>query len=571
MKLRKYLAIAVFTLMIFSSSAYALSLGDLLAPITPSSEPEVSLSLSKPEDALSQRSNDSIYFVLRLADTSKFLKWLLSRENINVFMPLILGSKSSNEIIGGLEIISSIIDNTPLKSAALTVGINKSEIKSGIPFFQMAFTVDNSVSSIVKKIAQGDASAVDIAKLLLGTKSPLASLAETMIKVEKAGDNILRIDNEVFMKAQDGLIMLGTSLNEVKSAIDAFNNSHSRMFEKNSRRFNKKDFAFLHIDPDTLIKLDTDKDLDDLKLTEYFGKPLEIEFAFERLKDKFTVSTGINLLNSLKKKYASKITSQKLQPVKGGNIDLDNAGSSKVPLFTMGAYLNFSSFKDSPELKTILKSTLRQLKNRFGITDDDVTGLLNGPFSLVINGNVEVESFKIPALYFSQSGRKGVAAKVYDKLDKSPHFQKVQDGILQVDSSLSPISCLVSNRNETLDIAFAELASLLEKPEMSPALSDLMNKYAISALWINFSGIQSWLNDDENGVFAFAAPVAKIMGYGKYIDALKDILSAQLSVPSVAIWAENSEVFHTEYSISEINPEEGLFAKFVKIYRDFSK
>ncbi|MBQ7592883.1 MAG: hypothetical protein IJU48_00850 [Synergistaceae bacterium] len=569
MKLKKFFALTLLVLMTFASSAHALSLGDLISSKV--NEGLDALLSATPEDALSQRSDDSVYFVIKLDDTAKFLKWLLSRENINVFMPLILGSKESNEIIGGLEIISAIVENTPLKSAALTVGINKSEIKLGLPFVQMAFTVDSSVSSIVKKIANGEASAVDIAKLLLGTKSPLASLAETMIKVEKADDNILKIDNEVFLKAQDDLILLGTSLNEVKAAIGALNDAKSRMFGNIKRRFDKKDFAFLHVDPDTLTKLDPDKDLDDLKLSEYFGKPLEVEFAFERLKDKFSISTGVNLLNSLKKKYASKISANKLKPVKGGNIDLNNAGGNKSPLLAFGSYFDFSALKEQDELKTLVKSTLRQLKNRFGITEDEVSGLMNGPLSLVINGNVEIEGFKVPALYFSQTGKKGAAAKIYNRLVKSPHFQNVQEGILQVDSSLSPVSCLVENRAETLDIAFAELASLADKPEVTSALGDLLNKSAISAFWFDFAGLQAWLNDDENGVFAMAAPVAKIMGYGKYIDALREVLNAKLSVPSVSLWAENSETFYTDFAIAEINAEEGLMSKLVKIYRDFSK
>ena len=575
LKLRRLSALVFVCVIFFASSANALSLGDLISTIKPDAEGGkeaiATLSYGNPERALSRQSDDSVYFVLKLSDTSRFLKWLLSRENVNIFMPLILGSKEANEIIGGIEIISAIIENTPLRSAALTIGINKSEVKMGLPFFQMAFTVDNSVSSIVKKVAQGDASAVDIAKLLLGTKSPLASLAETMIKVEKERDNILKIDNEIFMKAQDDLIMLGTSMNEVTTAIKALSDEKFRMFNKISRRFTQPDFALIHIDPKTATELDDDDELKDLALTEFFDKPLDIEFAFERLKDKFTISTGLNLTKALAKKYAARLKSEKIKPVKGGNIDLENAGNKTSPLMALGAYFDFSSFNEREELKSTIRSMMRQLKNRFGITEDEVTGLFNGPFSMVMNGNVEVEGFKIPALYFSQTGNKGVSAKVYAKLDKSPHFQKVQEGILQVDSSLSPVSCLIANRGDTLGISFAELSSLSEKPEPTPAFSELINKRAISAFWFDFAGLQSWLNDDENGVFTFAAPVAKLMGYGKYIDAAREILSAELSVPSMSFWADNSEVFHTEFSIREIDAEKGLLSKLVKIYRDFNK
>lgn len=566
----KKLSLAVLSVIIFTSSAFGLSLSDLISSSSSSSQEPEYVSLVNPEEALSARSSDAVYFVLKLENMPRLLKWVMSKENIDILMPLILSSKEANEIIGGIEMASAIVGNTPIRSVALVIGMNKRDIKRGIPFFQMAFTVDKSASSIVKRMASGEASAVDIAKLLLGVNSPLASFAESMIKVEDAGENILQIDNEIFMKAEDELIMLGTSLGEVQASISAYSDKKGRMFEKISRKFDKKDFAFMHIDPKTVAMIDDD-DLKAMKLDEYFDKPLEIEFGFERLKDKFSVSTGVNILKSLKKKYAEKFTANKFKPVKGGNIDLENAGGSQSPLMALGTYFEFSTLKDSTELKSMVRGFTRQMKNRFGITEDELTNLLNGPVSIVVNGNVEVEGFKVPAIYFSQTGRKGAAAKVYDKLAKSPHFQDVQNGILQVNSSVSPVSCLVNNREDTLDISFAELASLSDKPSLTPALDELVHKSAIAAFWLNFVSIQNWLNDDENGVFAMAAPVARVMGYGKYIDALRDVLSAELSVPSISLWSENAEVFYTDFALKEINPDNGLLSKLVKIYRDFSQ
>lgn len=550
-KIRKILALALLGLILISSIGYA----------------------AEPENALSSRSDDSIYFVLKLGDTARFLKWLLSSENIRLIMPLILGSKSSNSLMGTIEIISAVIENTPLRSAALVIGMDKSNIKLKVPFFQMAFTVNPTISYIVRNIAKGSADASDIAKLILGDKNPLTLFAETMIKTEREKDNIFRINNEFFLKAADDLVILGTSLNDVSSAVKALEDSKTRLFAGKSRKFATEDYVLLHVDYNTASLLEHNKELDDLNAKEFFDKPLEIEFAFKRFTDKFLVSIGLNLREALKKKFADKIAkaSEVIKAVKGGNIDQKSIGGSKSPLGALGTYLDLSRLKDSPELKSLWDRAVREVQKRFGVTEDEVTEAATGPFSVVVNDSVMFEGFKVPALYISQTGKPGAAGKIYDKLTKSPHFSKVQDGVLQIDSSLSPISCLVVNRGDTLGIDFAELTSLAETPDLKPALTDLLNREAVSAFWVDFVGVRDWLLDDSNGVFAAITPLATFMGYGRHVRAVREILSAEFSVPSLSIWSESPEVFYTEFSIADINPEEGVLSKLVKLYLEFNK
>ncbi|MBQ4432264.1 MAG: hypothetical protein II877_12240, partial [Synergistaceae bacterium] len=213
----------------------------------------------------------------------------------------------------------------------------------------------------------------------------------------------------------------------------------------------------------------------------------------------------------------------------------------------------------------------KQLKNRFGITEEEFAGLFTGPFSFVVNDSVTYEGFNIPAIYTSQTGRDDSAAKVFDKLSKSKHFQKVKEGILQADSSLSPVSCLVQDKGATLGIDFAELATIGGKPEMKPALNDLMNSPAVVAMWLDFASIQSWLNSDENGFMMMLGPLATFSGFGKHFQAFRDIVGAELSVPAMSIRLEDYETIHTEFSLADVNPENGLIAKIVKVYRDFNK
>ena len=77
--------------------------------------------------------------------------------------------------------------------------------------------------------------------------------------------------------------------------------------------------------------------------------------------------------------------------------------------------------------------------------------------------------------------------------------------------------------------------------------------------------------DDENGVFAMLLPMAKIMGYGDILDAVRDVLTAEYSVPSFSFRAEDSETFRFEFENVKINPENGLFARLMKIYQKFGK
>ena len=188
-----------------------------------------------------------------------------------------------------------------------------------------------------------------------------------------------------------------------------------------------------------------------------------------------------------------------------------------------------------------------------------------------MNDSVTYEGFKIPALYISQTGMKGAAGKIFSHLTKSPHFQKVQEGILQLDTSISPVSCLIQNKGETLGINFAELTSLNGSPMIKPVLRSLVNSVGIAAVWVDFDGIRSWIMDDENGVMAMLMPMAKFAGYGEIAEAVNDILTAEFSVPSFSFRAENIEKFRFEFTNVKINPANGIFSRGVKVYQRLSK
>lgn len=566
---RKILCLSVIAVMLTAGISSALSLGDMLPSLTGGD--------AVPENALSIRSNESVYLVFKADDISSFLKWLMSEKNINLFMPLVLSSEDSNDIIGGIELFRMFAENTPLKSAAFIVGTDRPEskdVKTSDYFFQIAFTVSDDVSSVVKKIADGSAEDKDFAKLLLGSDSPLVSMLETMLKAEKLDGNVYKVDNELFVKAQDGLIIAGVTSEDLSLSLKALAEDKERLFGESgnvNRKLNTaKNYLLAHIDYETIDRLDTKGEFDSADIaTEYFDKPFNFELGFESLPDKFVVNIASNIRHALRDKYAAKLP-EKPSAVKGCYMDLSEGGA-KSPLAALSGMLHILALKDQKETASSWNEVVRQLKARFGITEDEFADLFEGIFTLSVNDSVTFEGMKIPALYLKQTGSNGAAEKVFAKLTKSKHFHKIQDGVLQMDTSLSPVSCLIQDKGETLGINFAEAVNLTAKPVIKPALADLMNTEGISAIWIDFDEIRNWLLNDENGVFAMAMPMAKMMGFGEVVEAVRDVLTAEFSVPSMSFMALTPEELRFEFANASINPENGLFAKLIGVYLKFMK
>ena len=550
MKVKKLAVFLVLALVIFSGSAYA----------------------ANPEDALTSRPEDSVYMVLKLHDTSSFLRWMFSKENVEIFAPLFMKGKSKLQILAASELMSALAAMNPIRSSAVVFGMTKNDTKQKNQFVQAALTFSPEVRTSVLRIEAGLADASDIAKLLIGDTAA-AKFAETMIKLQKEKDNIFRVNNDIFMAAVKDTVLVGSSITEVRKALKSLNDKDTRLFTKKARKFTAEDFALMHVDYETITAINTDngKLSDDLNAGKYFAKPLEGEIAFTRQPDKFLMSLAFNFMDALTKKYADKLSEQAAtwEYTEGGHIDLDAVGSSS-PLLAIGTYINFDALNEIDEWKPVMKAILRNMRVRFKVSDDETKALLSGPLSLVVNGTVTYESFKIPALYVTQQGKKGAAAKVYEKFTQSPNFSKVKDGILQLDTSISPVSCLAADKGEKLGVYFAELPSLEQKPELKPALAELMTKKSTASCWVDFAGIQSWILDDNNGVMMMLAPLMTFGGYGKYYKALQDVLTAELSVPSMSIWGKAPEILHIEFALKDIAPENGLFMRILRAYQNLT-
>ena len=526
------------------------------------------VSASPVEKALTDRSDETVYFVMKLEDTANFLKWAVSDDNVNPFMPLITASKNSGDIISGLELTKMFAEVTPLKSAAVIFGMNppdKEMKKSDEPFVQIAFTVEDELKSVVNKVADGTAVDSDFVSLILGDSNPLSMMASTMIKAEKLNDNIYRVDTGIFVKAEDGVVFLAETLDDLKS----MNKDGQRLFvDRVQRKFSDGDFVFAHVDYGTIDALDEKHALDDADeiATKYFGKPLELEFSFKSVPEKFVISMFVNLQEAIKKEYYDEKSASAI-PVKGSYI---KPSGEKTPLLAFGGSIHLSTLRDQAETKK-LWSTLVKTAKLAGLSEDDIVSCFDGALSFTVNDSVNFEVMKIPGVYVSQTGKAGTASSIFEKLAKTKFFHKVQDGVLQADTSISPVSCLVNVEGDALRISFSELSTMSSKPIVKPLLEELLNTEGIAALWLDFEAARSWVMDADNGVFAMLLPMSKMMGFSEVVEAAQDVLSAELSVPSFSMMAENTGTFRFEFENAKINPENGLITKLVKQYLKFKK
>ena len=545
MKFKKILCAAILIFAVLTSSAFAVT----------------------PQDALSMRNDDSFYIALGLSNAGDLARWVLSQENIDAFMPLILASENSNDIIGILELVRGITSNTPLKSVALIVGVTREDPNE--PFIQMAFTVDDKLAPTLAKIKDGSAKDSDVAKLFLGSDSPMLSFAEPMIKVELGEDGIYSINSEIKLKAVGDLLVLAFSDNDLKASLNAIDVEDARLFHGVERKFNTEDFVFMHADFETVTKLDDDEDIKGA--AKYLNKPVNFELAFRRVPDKFYMSFGLNLREAVKKEYISRLLDDEVPAVEGCYIDLNNVGGVTSPIFAMAGIFRTAKILNDKDIKKSWEDGAKLLQQFTGITESELLAILNGASSIVVNDVINIQGIKIPAFYMSFKGENGAPAKIFERLAASKFFARIQDKVLQLDSSISPVSCLVIDNGDSLALDIADLTSLNDKPQPSGAFAEVLNHVGISTLWLDFAGIQKWIAD--NNVMEVITLMAKLSGNAQYAKAAEDaasILSAKFSVPSVLVWAESEEKIHWEFAIdNEVAPSDGVLARVVKICKDY--
>ena len=106
-------------------------------------------------------------------------------------------------------------------------------------------TLAPSVRIVADKIEVASAEAKDIATMLVGSGSPFISLLETMIKVEHEQGKILKIDNTVFLKAEDGVVFFASSVKDVNDAYENFKSGENSLIKVSRTIFSSRSLSLL--------------------------------------------------------------------------------------------------------------------------------------------------------------------------------------------------------------------------------------------------------------------------------------------------------------------------------------
>lgn len=517
---------------------------------------------AEPENALTFRSNSGVYFALKVNDVRGFLQWLVSRENMNLVAKFVPDFDKDM-----IDIVASVIDDLPLKSAAFNFGVSLVDGKPE-PCIQAAFTLHPSTALIADKIEVAAADAKDIASMIIGSNSPLVSFFEMMIKVEHEPGKILRINNEIFVKAKDGVVFAGTDIQSVNDAYETFTTGKDRFIDRFGRKFAADNFALLYLERDAVVALNNLSKADIKEIDKYWASPLRAECALGYQPDKLTLGFTLNLLEALKPEFIVK-----LDPVRGGNILINGIGGDLSPFFALGTVFNFGLADVDDDMLRDLSGFFKFLQ-RFDISRDEFFEFMKGAFSIVIGTNsVPVEGFKIPSVFLTKTGAAGLAEQIFKKIASKPFLTEVSSNstgwtrLLQVDSSLSPVSFLIGLRGDSLGLGILELSATGENHALKAEFENLLARKSIASFWLDFEAIQSWLRDSTNGVITFLTPLAAFSGYGDVMSVVVDILNSKLSVPSVAFYSPNLETFFVECNLADVPEGEGVFPKLVTLYQ----
>ena len=510
-------------------------------------------------NALTQRPENSIYGLIKLQNLSGFVSWLLSRENLNIAAKFAGNDTLDAETI---DLICNVVENLNFTETALLVGNDSG--KEGDFFVQSAFKLKPENDELLTQFKSGKATAEDVAKLLLG-KSALAPMLATMLDV-KFNNGIYTVSNMAFLSIMpDDMFIAASSNEEILKAIESYTGK-ARLLENVERKYNTPDFIYSYCDYKLLSAFDKDAAKEAAK---YFKQPLKLETAFDLQPEKFIFSMSGNFVEAMTDEYAAQI--KEYAPVKGGNINFDGIGGEASPLFAIGMRMNMEAAKDLPGFKDFLD--LFKFARRFGITEDDIVKFLSGAFSLAINDSVPFQGMKFPAVFFSQTSE--TAPAIFEKIAKAKQFSEVKtdyaywEKLLQADNSLSPVSCLVGKSGNTLGVSIAEATTFNARPVLNPELQKLADTLAFSALWIDFAGLQSWIQN--TGALGMLAPLAMVGGATEQFKAFADIINAKFSVPYISSNVPEIGTVQFEFGLAEVPAGEGVLTKIADAYVKFAK
>ena len=521
------------------------------------------------DDAVSACSESDIYAVFKLENVNGLINWALADENLNLLAPVLFSEDISSEDIG---VIRAIASRVGCRSLMCVVGLDA----QGRSFVKAAADFNEDYKNILSKIERGEAEPDDLKKLLIGDNGPLDAITDGIIKAEyDENRNLLRVNNDIWVSSRENLLLLGSAPEIVKDGLEAINDEAFRL--NLNRKYSSQNFIYAHVNAEMILRYINRygwmRRLFKPQLLRLFKSmfkaPLNVELDFDLdLKDlneeNFRISAFMNLREALSEKFYNAFCVN--EPVTGGNLDLN---INSTPFIAFGTSLNLNALRDIKELHSCL---IKNFLIENNIDEELLFDLANGKIAFNIGGaSVSMGLFKLPVIYLAKTCDNIRAAEaLIDIVKNNININKVSaDGwgmLLKAPVTVSPLPLYLGNLNNILYLGmfepkFINKNNKLDK-EFEKEFEDLVNKRALSALYINFEELRKYLQRETSGALAF---LASMLGWKNELAKIKNFLDVELSVPLVTASVLNHGEIEINFKIKNINLKNGLWSKiFIK-------
>ena len=503
-----------------------------------------------PRDALSARGAESVYVVAGIDDLSGLLQGIFSPVNIEMVASIV-----DLEDAQTVRLIGSFVSQVPARSVAFASGVTAEG-----SFVQVAASLPDSVRLKLNRVADGSASGEELITLLFGDGAAiLADGFATEVQSGAAGQYYV-VNEAAFIAAKDDLLLIASSSAELEASMVALEKKENRLPLK--RRFDSPNYWRVHADMPTLVTLveEVGKPVD---FTKMFKAPFEFEAAFSSKPGSFTVSTGVNILQSL----ADAARLADIKPATGANMFL--AGGGKLLLALAGpTAFKAADLKMYPELLPwwdLLIGLLKKVK----VSEYDVENMLNGSFSVVVGSDATLWGKTVPGGYLALTGRKDTAAVILGRLMASEAFTQAipmaplnlegWDSLFALDPALLPMSFLVGVKKDTLFIGIVDFAALPKAPELPAEAAEMLDAPLFAAGLIDTGAVWNWLRFE----IADSSTTMPLLYHAQGF--LENILKADLFVPLIKIWSPELEVTYIEFSTVDVPEEKRLLPRLLEL------
>ncbi|GHS94220.1 hypothetical protein AGMMS50276_06380 [Synergistales bacterium] len=525
----------------------------------------VSSQALEPQDALSARAEKSAYVVARVDNLGGALKEIFSISNIEMFASLVAPEEAQ-----ALRLFAGLASQVPAKSVALASGVTP----DATPFFQIAVSYPDSFKSKLELVASGKATREDLAALILGNSGAAFAYNIQFETLDGESGKYYLLFDTVFLSAKDDLLLLSMSKADLDESFAALGTAKKRLVIK--RRFVAPNYKFIHIDMSALASVipEDDQDLNFKNTLKLFKAPIDIEFAFESKPGKFTASFAINALESI---VGVDDFVKTAKTTKHGEMFI--AGSGRPYIGFSGSFkFDKSNLDLYPEYAQIWNSFTDEL-SKIGIDKTDVKNLLEGNILFAASGKASLMGQSIPGVYFTITGRNGAAEKILGKILGNEKFTssvplaplkvKGWDDSYQVDPGIAPVSLAFGRKGETLFFGVINPDELGKKPDFTPEVADIMKRDLFSVGFVDVSEIWKYLRTAISDNGSLRAHINTLEP--AYIQAMDDILDADVFISLIKLWAPSAETGIVELSLSDVSEEKRFLPRVINAIANIDK